>query len=334
MTSAVQPPPALSAFVDHLSARWRGDRVLLTIETTCDHPKRVVKDDGAGARLGRLLPQYRQVLASTCVLNKARWASTLRASCNVRMTPTRWMMTAEVWAVVVSIAAFVVSLYGIFEKRRDARRQLLVRLGTIIDELNKVNYDHDREVTDRASKGEQVPPGLGSIANSRREVLGFEAQRIGEELRDGPSPAQWRAIATNWVRASKPRLALDIFERLVKEQAKTIEGAYAARGLADALMQINELAKGRETYRVAVERFRNVSSIPHWDIGETYLRWAWQEMAVGDLTTATQLLSKAHQSGRESVDRWRRSRLERMVADTRKDLDGLMAAEASSRESI
>ena len=63
-------------------------------------------------------------------------------------------MTAEVWAVVVSVAAFLVSIYGVFEKRRDTRRQLLVRLSTIIDELNKVNYDHDREVADRRSKGE------------------------------------------------------------------------------------------------------------------------------------------------------------------------------------
>ena len=95
-------------------------------------------------------------------------------------------------------------------------------------------------------------------------------------------------------------------------------------------MQINEFANGRETYRMAVERFRAISSIPHWDIGETYLRWAWQEMAVGDLTTATQLLADANESGSKSVDRWRRSRLKRMVADPREDLDELIAAEASN----
>ena len=237
-------------------------------------------------------------------------------------------MRAEVLAVAVSVAAFLVSLYGIFEKRRDTRRQLLVRLSAIIDELSRVNYEHDREVADRASKGEPVPPSLGSIANGRREVLGFEAQRIGKELRDGPSPAQWRMIATNWVRAIKPRLALDIFERLVNDQAQTIEGAYATRGLADALMQINELERGRNMYRMAIERFRCISSIPGWDISETYLQWARQEMAVGDLTTARQRLLDADQY-RQNVDRFRRPRLEQLVTRCpREELAALSAAEA------
>lgn len=83
------------------------------------------------------------------------------------------MPTKDFLTLALSSLALGVALYGVWERRRDTRRQLQVRLSELIDEVNSLGLEQDKFEADG-----ELGPGLGASYNARRELLTRDATTL------------------------------------------------------------------------------------------------------------------------------------------------------------
>jgi tetratricopeptide (TPR) repeat protein len=224
---------------------------------------------------------------------------------------------SAVIATVVSVLAFLVSIYGVWEKRRDQRHQQFTRLSTLVDELNKVAYEQDRTSEDFIAKKRDVPASLNLVSNNRREVLCFEATDLIRELGQDVAPSQLRLVGHGWSRAGHPDLGEPLFRRVIDRDKTDIETMFSWRALANQLMQLGREGEGREAYRQAIALVDQVSSYPDFEKGDTYIRWANDEASLGQLERARELLGEAEKFEPRIPHLPRRRELTRRVAAAR-----------------
>jgi hypothetical protein len=168
----------------------------------------------------------------------------------------------DVVTVTLSVLAFVVSLYGVWEKRRESRRQLAIRLSQLVDELNKLSYDQDKAGSELRAAGKILPPQLATIANGRRTVLCEEAIEIARLLPGGARPSQTRTIAANLGRVGEQRKAIGLYEDVVRANPNSLESVYALRGIGFLLMDIGDLQGGRQAYEQSLSLTASTASTP------------------------------------------------------------------------
>ena len=113
---------------------------------------------------------------------------------------------SNVIVTIISGLAFTVSLYGVWEKRRDVHQQQLLRLSSVVDELNKLSYEQDRLKDEIITAGRAVPIGISIVSNSRREILCSEATSLIDKLREEVTPSQLRAVAASWGEQAIPTM--------------------------------------------------------------------------------------------------------------------------------
>jgi hypothetical protein len=124
-------------------------------------------------------------------------------------------MTASNYvALVISASALVVSIYGVAERRRDARRAERVRLTTIIADLDAL-YVEQLKTPDGLSSGD-----LTSAINSRREVLSLQALALLPRFEKEITSSELRVLAFALSRAG--------WKRSVRRKAGFLSPAYTS----------------------------------------------------------------------------------------------------------
>jgi hypothetical protein len=200
-------------------------------------------------------------------------------------------------ATVISVLAFFISLYGVWEKRRDQRKQEFLRLGLLVEELNKLSYEQDRLGETLAAQGRQVPSNLEAPNHSRRVVLCSEAHSLSEKLGRDVSSTQLRVVADNWRRAGRTDLSESLYRNVISNPDHEIDSMYAWRGLAHQLMLASREDEARYCYRQAIQTADQASPHDGWSVSEKcdiYLRWADLEISIGQAANADNLLTAAH----------------------------------------
>jgi tetratricopeptide (TPR) repeat protein len=225
----------------------------------------------------------------------------------------------DAFTISLSVLAFIVSLYGVWEKRRETRRGLAVRLSQLVDELNELTYEHDKIGYEYRAAGKAQSPGLNAIANGRREVLCNEALEIANLLPGGAKPSQKRVIAANLGRFGQEQLAVALYREVLEASPASLEGMYSARGLAWTLMDMGRLDEGRRVFEEAVSLAQRYATHPDWEAGDTYVRWAGREVEVGDLGLADARLKDAEEHAMKLSHRGRREELLRRIRGVRAD---------------
>jgi len=196
-------------------------------------------------------------------------------------------------ATVISVLAFLISLYGVWEKRRDQRKQEFLRLGLLVEELNKLGYEQDRLGETLAAQGRQVPSNLEAPNHSRRVVLCSEANSLSGKLGKDVSSTQLRVIADNWRRAGRNDLSESLYRNIISNPDHGIDSMYAWRGLAHQLMLASREDEARDCYRQAIKVADEASPYPGWSVSEKcdiYLRWADLEASIGQSANADNLI--------------------------------------------
>nr|WP_296072847.1 hypothetical protein [uncultured Actinoplanes sp.] len=224
----------------------------------------------------------------------------------------------DVVTVTLSVLAFVVSLYGVWEKRRETRRQLAIRLSQLVDELNKLSYEHDKLGSELRAAGKVPPPQLASIANGRRTVLCEEAIEISRLLPGGARPSQTRTIASNLARVGEHRRAIALYENVVSANPDSLESVFALRGMGLLLMELGDLQRGRLACEKSLALTASTSSIPAWEAADTCVRWAAGEAALGDQGNPRVPLKKAEQYAAKIELLPRRREMLRRIEETEK----------------
>jgi tetratricopeptide (TPR) repeat protein len=197
-------------------------------------------------------------------------------------------------ATVISTVALLISFYGIWEKRRDQRQQRLLRLGALVEELNKLSYEQDRLIEDWTMQGRPIPPNLNASNYSRRVVLCNEARSLSAQLEANVDPTQIRVIADNWRRAGRTDLAEPLYRQIIDRHVEDVDTMYAWRGLARLMLESDRQIEAYDCYEHALRTTEAVAPHAAWAIPEqcdTYARWAEVEASMGHRQKALDLLS-------------------------------------------
>lgn len=224
---------------------------------------------------------------------------------------------SNVIVTIISGLAFTVSLYGVWEKRRDVHQQQLLRLSSVVDELNKLSYEQDRLKDEIITAGRAVPIGISIVSNSRREILCSEATSLIDKLREEVTPSQLRAVAASWGRAGYPNNAEPLLRQVIMRPESDIDTFYGWRGLASLLIETGRENEGRDAYLQALGLAEKVTYYSGWEKGDTYIRWAQNEAAMGYLDCGRSLLADAEKLVSTIRNLPRRNELARRISSAR-----------------
>lgn len=240
-------------------------------------------------------------------------------------------------ATIVSIIALLISFYGVWEKRRDIRRAEMLRLGALVEELNKLSFEQDRLLEELQTNKRRVPMSFYAINNSRREVLCSEANELVARLRARATSTEVRVVASNWIRAGRQDLGEPLYRQVIARTPTSIETIFALRGLGSSLVEAGSLDEGLDAYKQAIQLIDSIPPHPVWkgfEKGNTYISMAYCEASMGHREQAQEMLAEAKRSIPEISHLPRRRQLSDRIENARKeisnsnadDLDGTPAS--------
>ncbi|GIM95615.1 hypothetical protein [Paractinoplanes toevensis] len=187
--------------------------------------------------------------------------------------------------LLISASALAISIYGVLERHRGARRSEWLRLTAIVADLDALYFEQLK-----------TPDGLGTgdftdAINSRREVLSFQALALLPGFEKKITSSELRVLAYALSRAGYPSEAERAWLRAILRA--TSEGAtqtlFAHRGYAYFLFAAGRSDDARAQMRLAV------SSVDQDDNSlvkaiETLKFWSTEEVDGG---SAGELLAEA-----------------------------------------
>ncbi|QOT23066.1 tetratricopeptide repeat protein [Paenarthrobacter sp. YJN-D] len=227
----------------------------------------------------------------------------------------------DVAPLVVSVVALLVSIYSVWNKQRESQRQTLLRLNTVVDELNKVSYDLQKDSDQYVATAQLVPTSLNSVANGRREILCAEAIQLAGLIKGGLTISQLRTVAAGFSNAGYLQKAESLLRQGTSRSISGPEKMFVERGLGLVLLRMGKHDEGRQAFKNALTVTLDKSDDRHWHRAETLIRWAGQERLCGDLSKSLTLLEEAESEARLVIDRNSIERLDRWIAVERGQLE-------------
>ncbi|HEX5199618.1 MAG TPA: hypothetical protein VFW27_06710 [Actinoplanes sp.] len=197
------------------------------------------------------------------------------------------MQAAGIPALVISLAALAVSLYGIAERRSMARRGERLRFVTLIDDLNGLRLEH------------RLPHGdLADAVNARAELLAIQAFTLQKRLTDITSP-EYRTLAYALGRSGYPAEADQSWRAAIDaaEDEGTVQTLFARRGYAFFLFSAGRVEKARDEMGLAVEAIGSADDTARAHQIRTFKYWSTEEKAADPTGgRAAELLRRAEQA--------------------------------------
>ncbi|WP_146069205.1 hypothetical protein [Arthrobacter sp. ZGTC412] len=224
---------------------------------------------------------------------------------------------------VVSVIALLVSIYSVWSKNRESQRQTSLRLNTVIDELNKVAYELNKDHDSYVESQRPVPAALYTVANGRREILCAEAVQLSKLVKGGLTISQLRTVAAGLSSAGHLRESESLLREGLKRAESGLERVFALRGHALVLMRMGRVDEGRQSFEDALAVRLDESDERHWDRAETLIRWASQERNCGDETLVFGLLERADSEKQMVISRSSAERLEQLISHELRALESV-----------
>jgi tetratricopeptide (TPR) repeat protein len=186
--------------------------------------------------------------------------------------------TREIAAVGISTLALAISFYGVWDKRRDTRRQLQIRLSEVVDELNAVALEQQKHEAEAGKPGR----ALGAAYNARRELLCREGVALADLLGDSVTDSEYRFLAVALDQVGDKAGSEALWRKAVNLAASgSVFRLFVLRGYARYLFAQGAEDRGRMLYQQALELVSGDSDDSLWLKGETYLAWANAERDSG-----------------------------------------------------
>jgi tetratricopeptide (TPR) repeat protein len=224
---------------------------------------------------------------------------------------------------VVSVIALLVSIYSVWSKNLESRRQTQLRLNAVVDELNKVTYELNKDSDSYVESGRTVPAALYTVANGRREILCSEAVQLSKLVRGGLTMNQLRTVAAGLSSAGHLREAESLLQEGVGRAHSGLERVFALRGHGLVLMRMGRFDEGRQAFEGALTVNLDESDERHWHRAETLIQWASQELNCGDRTLVRGLLSRAESESHKVISRSSFERLAQLISRELRELESV-----------
>lgn len=188
------------------------------------------------------------------------------------------LLASDVGNVTIGLssAALLLSVYGVWEKRRDGRRQMKLRLSKIVEQVGSL----DLEQAEAEQKGDRLPLGRRVQYNARREML----VREGVDLINSLPPSYvtdgaYRMLAVALNRVGDSATATGYYEKAVAAApSNSVFRIFALRALATNLFRQGAVERGRGVYREALALIGSEATDDKlWLAGSTYTYWGASE---------------------------------------------------------
>jgi hypothetical protein len=180
--------------------------------------------------------------------------------------------TGNLPALLISALALLVAIYGVVERRNDARRMERLRLASLIAELNGLHLEQAKS-PDGFERGD-----FTDVINSRQELLSMQALALLPRFQKEATSSELRVLA----HALKGAGYHADVDRVwgISIAAAMREGAtqtlFAHRGYAYFLFSVGRAQEGRTEMRRAIEAVgqddyslvRKIETLKYWSIEE------------------------------------------------------------------
>jgi hypothetical protein len=180
-------------------------------------------------------------------------------------------------ALIISIAALVVSVYGVAERRGAARRAERLRFAALIDDLNNLHLAHVQP-TEHLRYDD-----VAYAVNATAELLAMQAFGMMRGLRGVMSP-EFRTLGFALDRAGYPGEGEQTWRAAVVAARREGPTAslFAHRGLAYLLFGQGRLEEGRAEMEAALEAIGSADDIARVHQIKTLKYWANAERRASD----------------------------------------------------
>jgi hypothetical protein len=187
--------------------------------------------------------------------------------------------TAQIITIIISVGAFLIAAYGIFERRLAARRSERLRLTAIAENMTQVR----RELIELGEK-KQTSGNIIEVINTRLEVLSQQALSLVQQHSLTITSTECREIAINLEQTGYREDAEFVWE-LARERAKKegdTQELYVNRGYAYFLFRSERDAEAREILQEALSRHATNNDVQRAAHAETLRTWAvWETQLEG-----------------------------------------------------
>lgn len=220
------------------------------------------------------------------------------------------MEAKDVATISISLAALLIALYGIVERRKTSTRAERIRLGEIVDELNRCALDLATH---------QLSDSVVEALNTRRELLGQQAKALLKAYRSTITSAEFRVLAFALAGAGYDEDAEDVWNLAVTAGGRegTMQHVYSLRGYAYFLFERTRVDEARELLRQARKVTRLATKARrHHDL-HTLMKWAANEIEYGDNKKALELLDEAEGMVADFTPRLARQSIQQGIEELR-----------------
>jgi len=160
----------------------------------------------------------------------------------------------QIASIVISMIAIIISAISAWNSVRQIRRTQRTRLGQLIDDISKGNFDYDKELIDRDFS---VDERLVSNFWVRQEILARQALAIVPSFRGRISSRELTVLADTLAKINDYDTATDLYLKALKigagEGASYLSMIHQAYG--DFLFTTGDADGGSCQLRLAVEVF-------------------------------------------------------------------------------
>jgi hypothetical protein len=182
--------------------------------------------------------------------------------------------TAAGVGVAISLAAFVIALYGVFERGAAAKRAERLRLTSIVEGIAKLR----RELVESAASGTIIGDSI-EVLSAQLELLAQQAWSLVTSHELDITSTEYREIASAFEQVRFVDLADEMWQLALKLGAEEGEAQklYASRGYAyflfrneraDAARQLLEVALSEHVCNTDGDRVAHAETLRHWLVWE------------------------------------------------------------------
>ncbi len=199
------------------------------------------------------------------------------------------MSTKDIISLVLSSAAFVISLISLRQKRFETERAIRRELSDAIDKLNKINIETAKLWEDGLTPAEQ---NLIAVYGQQGVSITRQALYLAEQIPKRVSDVEYGTLAQALLNLGNLAQAEGYYVKSVEQSPDEFAKALNKRVYAYFLFSIGKVERGRQTFQECLAPFDSPGDYNLYAKGGTYLRWAMAE-AIFTLPKAGEKLFEA-----------------------------------------
>lgn len=220
----------------------------------------------------------------------------------------------------VSFAAFMIALFGFFQKSAEKKIGIRKQLTDTIMKLLELNVEAFKANDDKA-KG-NYPNEYGRLIGDQRRLIVRQAKYLSEMIPREVSPYESVVIAIAFDDIDDPPQAEILFKHALDRSMGEFERVITHRQYARFRFNQRRPEEGRALYEKASNLLNGVSDKHLMYQGDTFERWARAEKDHGDRSRFDGLVKRAGEEYKQNCNGWEQAAPTKQIGEPPRSIRG------------